>query len=54
MLAGKIISDEVTLGIVDKILSTVDAANKECVFEGNPRSIKQAQWWIEQSRNKPI
>jgi adenylate kinase len=52
MLAGKIISDEVTLGIVDKILSKVDTDNVECVFEGNPRSIKQAQWWIEQIRNK--
>jgi adenylate kinase len=48
MLAGKIISDEVTLGIVDKALSGIDPANNECVFEGNPRSINQAQWWIDQ------
>jgi adenylate kinase len=48
MLAGKIISDEVTLDIVDKALSGVDAASSECVFEGNPRSINQAQWWINQ------
>jgi adenylate kinase family enzyme len=48
MLAGKIISDEVTLAIVDKALSGIDATNGECVFEGNPRSITQAMWWIEQ------
>ena len=48
MLAGKIISDEVTLGIVDKILSGVDTIKEECVFEGNPRSIPQAEWWLKQ------
>jgi len=50
MLAGKIISDEVTLGIVDKALEPL-APNDECVFEGNPRSIPQAKWWIEQQKN---
>jgi adenylate kinase len=47
MLAGKIISDEVTLGIVDKTLSSIDT-KKECVFEGNPRSVPQAKWWLAQ------
>ena len=47
MLAGRIISDEVTLGIVDKALENVDTS-REIVFEGNPRSIKQAQWWLDQ------
>jgi adenylate kinase len=45
MLAGKIISDKVTLDIVDKTLMSI-STKEECVFEGNPRSIKQAQWWI--------
>jgi adenylate kinase len=48
MLTGKIIGDEVTLKIVDESLSEIDTVNKECVFEGNPRSIPQAQWWLEQ------
>ncbi|MBX4188719.1 hypothetical protein KW792_01310, partial [Candidatus Saccharibacteria bacterium] len=26
----------------------LDLVNKECVFEGNPRSIKQAEWWLGQ------
>ena len=47
MLAGKIISDEVTLGIVDKVLAKIDTKDHECVFEGNPRSITQAQWWLD-------
>jgi adenylate kinase len=48
MLAGKIIDDKVTLEIAHKALSAVDTAHEECVFEGNPRSIPQAQWWLDQ------
>lgn len=48
MLAGKIISDDVTLNLVDKTLSKVDTS-KEVVFEGNPRSIPQAKWWLKQA-----
>ena len=47
MLAGKIISDQVTLDIVDKTLKTINT-KQECVFEGNPRSVPQAQWWLAQ------
>jgi adenylate kinase len=50
MLAGKIINDEITLGIVDKALDRLDTKNHECVFEGNPRSIPQAQWWLQQKQ----
>lgn len=52
MLAGKIIGDKVTLGIVEKALSTFDPAQHECVFEGNPRSIVQARWWLDQVKAK--
>jgi adenylate kinase len=48
MLAGKIISDEVTLGLIDKALRPISTGQEEVVFEGNPRSIPQAKWWIEQ------
>jgi adenylate kinase len=48
MLAGKIIGDEVTIDIVDKTLSKIDT-NQECVFEGNPRSVPQAEWWLKQA-----
>jgi adenylate kinase len=50
MLSGKIISDEATLGIVDKALLTVGETIQECIFEGNPRSIEQARWWIDQQK----
>ena len=48
MLAGKIIDDKVTLGIIDKTLDDIDLNKQECVFEGNPRSIPQAKWWLGQ------
>jgi adenylate kinase len=47
MLAGKIINDDVTLVIVDRTLKTIDCS-QECVFEGNPRSVPQAEWWVSQ------
>jgi adenylate kinase family enzyme len=42
------VTGKVTLNIVDKTLAAIDTKTKECVFEGNPRSIPQAQWWLEQ------
>lgn len=48
MLAGRNIGDEIIIGLVDKTLNTVDTS-KEVVFEGNPRSIPQAKWWLKQA-----
>jgi adenylate kinase len=50
MLAGKIISDEATLKVVDDAIKSLDVKKNECVFEGNPRSITQAKWWVEQQK----
>jgi adenylate kinase len=49
MLAGKIIGDEVTMQFVEKALTPLDTAKEEVVFEGNPRSINQAKWWLDQA-----
>jgi adenylate kinase len=51
MLAGKIISDQVTLDIVDKTLAAVNTAEEECVFEGSPRSSHQAEWWLAEEKS---
>lgn len=50
MLAGKIISDQTSLDMVDKVLSQFDTNKEECVFEGNPRSVAQAKWWVAQQQ----
>lgn len=48
MLQGKIIDDATTISILARALSGLDLVNKECIVEGNPRSIVQADWWLEQ------
>ncbi len=48
MLEGKIIEDKDTLDILAEALAPIDTANQECIVEGNPRSIPQAQWWVDQ------
>lgn len=47
MLKGKIIDDEITLDILYKALKPLGVGKKQCVLEGNPRSIPQAQWWMK-------
>ena len=46
MLEGKIIGDEITIKILWDALKDLDLAGKECIVEGNPRSIPQADWWL--------
>jgi adenylate kinase len=48
MLEGKIIGDEVTLQILAEALKPIDTASSECIVEGNPRSIPQAKWWLNE------
>jgi adenylate kinase family enzyme len=31
-------------------IKNLDVKKNECVFEGNPRSITQAKWWVEQQK----
>jgi adenylate kinase len=45
MLQGKIIDDKITLGILSDALANIDTAKEECIIEGNPRTLEQAQWW---------
>jgi adenylate kinase len=51
MLEGKIIDDSVTLQILSDALADVDTANKECIVEGSPRTLRQARWWESQIKN---
>ena len=54
MLAGKIIDDKTTLYILSEALKNIDTYNNELVVEGNPRSVVQAKWWLEQIGAKKI
>ncbi len=54
MLEGKIIDDEVTLDILYRALKPLEVEKKQCVLEGNPRSIRQAQWWMKKINDGEI
>src|SRR5665213_2302878 len=47
MLAGKLLSDEEMIQVIDKVLDLIDT-NQEFVLDGFPRTITQADWLLEQ------
>jgi adenylate kinase len=54
MLEGKIISDEVTIRIIDESMTELGKQLDDCVWEGSPRSVPQAQWWLDQTKQGRI
>lgn len=46
MLAGEIISDEITLKVLGRELKRINAAKKECILDGSPRTLEQAKWLL--------
>lgn len=44
MLQGKIISDEITLNLLERELIANHAGKNEIVLDGSPRSLNQAKW----------
>lgn len=49
MLSGKLLSDEEVIRVVDTVFNLIDT-HQECVIDGFPRTIPQADWLLEQSR----
>ena len=47
MHAGELISDEKILGLLDKELAGVRASTNQCVLDGAPRSVIQAEWLVK-------
>lgn len=47
MLAGKLLSDNEVIGLVDKTLKMIDL-NQEFVLDGFPRTVQQADWLLQQ------
>ncbi len=51
MLAGELLDDQEVIDILDRVLDTLP--NKElCVLDGFPRTIKQAEWLLNKSRQE--
>lgn len=50
MLAGKLLSDQEVIDVMDKVLELVDR-DKEFVLDGFPRTITQADWLLSQIKS---
>jgi len=46
ILAGRIVDDTITLGILDNYLKSIAADKNEFVIDGWPRALTQAQWLV--------
>ncbi len=51
MLAGKLLTNQQVIGLVQRIFSLVDAAHKEFVLDGFPRTEQQADWLLNQVKH---
>ncbi len=51
MLAGELLDDEEIIRIWTEVLRTIKDKNK-CVLDGFPRTIPQAEWLLDQSRQQ--
>jgi adenylate kinase len=51
MLEGKLLSDDEVITILDSVLNLIDS-RQEFVLDGFPRTIKQANWLLDQIHNK--
>lgn len=49
MLAGKLLSDQEVIDVVDKVLDLIDTSD-EFVLDGFPRTVIQADWLLEQTK----
>lgn len=47
MLAGKLLSDDEMIQVMDKVLDLIDPT-QEFVLDGFPRTVKQADWLLQQ------
>ncbi len=49
MLQGKLLSDDEVIAILDKVFELIDT-NQEFVLDGFPRTVAQADWLFQQTR----
>lgn len=54
MLKGEMIDDETTLSVLEAELKRVDAAHNECILDGSPRTLRQAEWLVTKARKNDL
>ena len=47
MIIGKLLSDEDAVSLIEPELARIDAAHKEFILDGAPRSVGQAEWLMK-------
>jgi adenylate kinase len=52
--AGRIVDDRITLAVLDEDLKAKQADKKECIVDGWPRAINQANWLIDKAKKGEI
>lgn len=52
--AGKLVPDEITLGLLDQELARIEADKKEFILDGSPRSPRQSQWLDEKVKSGQV
>lgn len=50
MLQGKIIDDDKTINVLAEEFKRLDAAHNECILDGSPRTMVQAEWLARQAQ----
>lgn len=48
MLAGALLDDSEIIAMIDRVLDTLGDDDDDCVLDGFPRTITQAEWLMEQ------
>jgi adenylate kinase len=54
MLSGKVIDDRTVTSVVDAELRRIEAANNECILDGFPRSLAQAEWLADKIQKNQL
>jgi adenylate kinase len=50
MLKGEIIDDQTTLSVIEAELTRIDASHDQCILDGSPRTLHQAQWLVDKAK----
>ena len=54
MLKGEMVDDETTLSVLEAELRRVGADHNECILDGSPRTLHQAQWLVEKAKKNQL
>jgi adenylate kinase len=54
MLSGHVLADEQVLPLLDDEIKRIGAGNNEFIMDGSPRTMKQAQWWVDKIKKGEV